>query len=238
MKPPLARESATTVALVAVTAAWNVLQNRILPRWAYVPANLVGTAGALALGSCLGLDETALGTSRERMIPGVTTGCLVGAPVAAAILGAERSPRMRPLFADERAAGVATGALAYETVVRIPLGTALFEETLFRGLLLAWLCRRTTPLRAVSASSALFGLWHILPTWETLAGYAGGVLRSRSGATAAAAAGGAVVTTGLAGAAFSALRLRSGSLAAPVIVHATVNAAGFVAAWSSLRRRS
>jgi membrane protease YdiL (CAAX protease family) len=145
---------------------------------------------------------------------------------------------MRRLFADERAAGVATRALAYETAVRIPVGTALFEETLFRGLLLAWLRRRTTPLRAVAASSTLFGLWHILPTWETLAGYAGGVLRSRSPATAAATVGGAVVTTGLAGAAFSALRLRSGSLATPVIVHAAVNASGFVAAWKALRRRS
>jgi membrane protease YdiL (CAAX protease family) len=78
------------------------------------------------------------------------------------------------------------------------------------------------------ASSVLFGLWHVLPTWN-----------DTGRATALAAAGGqrvlvvlgTVVATGIAGAVFAWLRRRSGSLLAPVLAHLAVNAAALTAAW-------
>lgn len=221
----------TTAALVAATAAWNVLQNRILPRPAYVPANVGGTALAIVVARRLGLGPDALGTTPRQLGPGLRAGAALAVPLAAAILIAERSPQLRRLFDDRRAVGVTVRGLAYETTLRIPLGTAMFEETLFRGLLLAWLRTRTTTGRALATSSVLFGLWHVLPTWQTMSGWAGGVLRARSAAAAAAGLGAAVTLTACAGAGFSLLRLRTGSLAAPVIVHAAGNAVGFVAAW-------
>ncbi len=235
MNPPPASTSATTAALVAATAGWNVLQNRVLPRRAYVFANLGGSAAALGAARWLGLDAGALGITRHRGKTGLRSGGAAAAPIVIGILIAERSPLLRRFLRDERASGVTPRGLAFETAVRIPLGTAAFEEVLFRGLLLAWFRSRTSDVRAVTISSALFGLWHILPTWETMAGYAGGALRTRSAATAAAALSGAVVLTGVAGAGFAWLRLRSGSLFAPIVVHATVNAAGFVAAWRVAR---
>jgi membrane protease YdiL (CAAX protease family) len=226
----------TTAALIGVAAAWNVLQNRVLPRWTYVAANVAGTAAALAVARRLGLSAAEIGVARENMGRGVRAGAALGSSLVVAVAAGVRSNRTRRLFADERAAGLTLQALAHETMVRIPLGTALFEETLFRGLLLAWLRRRTSPARALAQSSGLFGAWHVLPTWTAMTGYAGGALRSRSTATTIAGITAAVVTTGAAGAGLGWLRLRTGSLAAPTIVHAAVNAAGFVGAWTVMRQ--
>ena len=54
-------------------------------------------------------------------------------------------------------------------MVRIPLGTAVAEETIFRGAVLGLLTQRHPRARAVAVSSALFGCWHVLPTLDTLA---------------------------------------------------------------------
>lgn len=221
---------ASTAALMLATAVWNVLQNRLLPRPAYVPANLIGTAAAFAAAGRLGLGPGVLGATPRQLRDGLRTGVALAAPAVGAILAAERSPRLRRLFDDRRTAGVTRRGLVFETAVRIPFGTAVFEETLFRGLLLSWFQVRTTTSRAVTWSSVLFGLWHVLPAWQTMAGYAGGILRTRSSRAAGAGLGAAVVLAAGVGAGFSVLRLRTGSLATPIVVHAAVNAAAFGAA--------
>jgi membrane protease YdiL (CAAX protease family) len=123
------------------------------------------------------------------------------------------------------------GDLAYVTLVRIPLGTAVFEEFAFRGVLLALLARRWSIRTAVVASSVLFGLWHIRPTLSAV----GINDPTAGGMTVAAAVTGAVVATAAAGALFCALRLRADSLLAPIVVHAVVNGASTVAAYVVLR---
>lgn len=60
---------------------------------------------------------------------------------------------------------------------RIPRGTALGEEAMFRGALLGLFLRRHTRPTAVLASSTRFGLWHVLPTLDTLDANPAGVLR-------------------------------------------------------------
>ena len=87
---------------------------------------------------------------------------------------------------------------------------------------------KSTSIRgAVAASSALFGLWHVVPTLVRLeqnpaGGYAVNGL-AHVGLVAVA-----VAITTVAGGFFCWLRLRTRSLAAPIVLHATVNG---VAAW-------
>ena len=52
--------------------------------------------------------------------------------------------------------------MAYESLARIPVGTAVFEEVAFRGVLPGLIARTTTEPAAVGLSSLLFGLWHVL----------------------------------------------------------------------------
>ena len=129
----------------------------------------------------------------------------------------------------------ATWLVAYTTLVRIPLGTVVLEETLFRGVLLGLGLRRWSPWRATAFASVLFGLWHVLPASGLAANPAtAGLATSGAGGRAATVAV-AVASTALIGAAWCWLRLRARSLLAPALVHLASNSLGYLVAWLVLR---
>jgi hypothetical protein len=77
-------------------------------------------------------------------------------------------PATRSYFLDQRAIGGGTGHLLYEVLVRIPFGTALAEEVVFRGSLLGLFLQRHSRTTATAMTSVLFGFWHVVPTLDTL----------------------------------------------------------------------
>ena len=171
--------------------------------------------------------------SRSAAARGLATGAVLAAHVAVGVAVGAVLPWTRGLFEDDRVARLDDGGeLAYEVLVRIPLGTVLLEELAFRGVLLAMLARRASTAAAVVVSSALFGLWHIRPTLSALEinDLAGGIA-ARTFLVAAA-----VVLTGGAGAVFCQLRLATGSLLAPVLVHTATNTVAIVAAYVVLQQ--
>jgi hypothetical protein len=118
-------------------------------------------------------------------------------------------PASRRFFADRRVADVGRGEAAYDLTVRIPLATALAEELLFRGALLALFRQRRSEAAAVLWSSLLFGAWHVLPTLDDYQGNPASELiadprRGRRLAVLATA-----LSTAGAGVVFARLRLRS-----------------------------
>ena len=123
----------------------------------------------------------------------------------------------------------------FEVAVRIPFGTALSEELIFRGAVLALLERRHPPFAAAAITSALFGLWHVLPALDSIAANAPD---RDAPADSLSTVAGTVMTTAAAGAAFAWLRRRSGSILAPAILHAAMNAGGFIAIRWQQRRSS
>jgi membrane protease YdiL (CAAX protease family) len=142
------------------------------------------------------------------------------------LLVAALVPVLRPLLGDARVAGLGAGELAGQVLVRIPLGTVLWEEVAFRGVLLAALGRLRSLRGATGASAVLFGLWHVRPALGALAAndLAAGPL-ARTGAVVLACLG-----TAAAGVLFAELRLRSGSLLAPALLHLAMNCLGVLAA--------
>ena len=89
---------------------------------------------------------------------------MAAAPVVAGVGAAVAVPATRAMLADEKVTGTGRAEAAFETLVRIPLETALAEELIFRGVLLGLALRSRTPLGAVVSSSIWFGLWHVYPT--------------------------------------------------------------------------
>ena len=221
----------TTGRLLMGLATWNVPQNLVFPPWAYVIFNTAATGGVVTLARRMGLSREDLGLGAGAVRRGVRS----GAPWALAALGgtivALRHPVSRAWLHDERAAGAPPAEAALQMLVRIPLGTALFEETVFRGLLLGWFSKTMSPRGAVWASSALFGLWHVIPTWQTMGSYRGGAPRRLGVGSAAAVELGGVGASAIIGAGFCLLRLSARSTVAPTIVHAVANASGFGGAW-------
>lgn len=247
--------------LSAAALAWSGVSNLLLGDEGYLLRNL-GLTVALLLGAHLaGWRAGELGLARAHLrrgaMVGVVAAGVVAAVVALGVVLADQVPLIGALLADERAAA-SSDRLLYEAVLRIPLGTALYEEVLFRGVLFAaWVravgrrgpggyaagrraavgyaARKRAAGRyaageraAMIGSSVVFGLWHVAPTAVALE-VNGVAVGSPMGVLGII--GGVVVTT-IAGLLFAWLRRVSGSLVAPILAHTATNVAGLLAAAS------
>jgi membrane protease YdiL (CAAX protease family) len=218
--------------LVASVVAFHVADHRLVDErlhlLTHLGAGLAATAGAFALGA----DRAALGLDPDRLAGGVRVGLLAAAVPVGVIAGASLISTLEPVLADPRADHGSRAKLGYRLALDIPIGTSVYEELVFRSALLGLALRRFSPPVAVAVSSALFGLWHVLPALED---------RQHNEAAQRypllATVGPTVVSTAVAGVGFAGLRLRAGHVVAPMIVHAVTNAAALVAATVVHRRR-
>jgi membrane protease YdiL (CAAX protease family) len=214
------------LASCAVLAAYNnVLGVHPWHDRRYVRVNLGATGAALAAAALSGLTAADLGLGRGRWRPG-RLGCRLAAAVAAGWVLIAVVPVARPLLGDKRIAALDGRAVAYQALIRIPVGTALWEEIAFRGVLQAALRRVMPKTAAIAVTSCVFGVWHVRPTLQGLR--ANGLAGTRARALAGVTAGVAATTAG--GVLFSWLRERSGSLTAPILLHVATNSGGLVTA--------
>jgi uncharacterized protein len=218
------------LAAAAVLLAWNAAINRVVPAPAYVPANLAAAGLSVLAARRRRVPAADLGLGRDRAVRGLLVGLAASAPVVAAVAIGAAAPPTRRWFLDERGTTGGVGYALYHTLVRIPLGTAVTEETLFRGALLGILLQRHSRVRAAAVSSVLFGCWHVLPTLDTLGLNAAGAAVRDDPARTAAAVAASVAATAVAGLGFSWLRFRGDSVVAPMVVHAALNSSAFTAA--------
>ena len=224
---PLARSE---LAASAALLAWNAAINRAVPASAYVPANLAVAGLSVLAARRRRVPAADMGLGRDRLAKGLRVGLVATAPVAAAVALGAAAPATRRFFLDERGSTGGAGYALYHTLVRIPFGTAVAEETLFRGALLGMLLQRHSRARASAVSSVLFGLWHVLPTLDTLRLNAAGAAARDDPARTGGAVLASVAVTAAAGLGFSWLRFRGDSVVAPVVVHAALNSSAFAAA--------
>src|SRR6516164_6257613 len=219
-------DKAFALACCAVLAAYNnVLGVHPWHNRRYVRVSLCATGAALAAATLNGLTPADLGLGRGGWLPG-RTGYRLAATVGAGWLLIAVVPAARPLLGDKRITSLGGRAAAYQALIRIPVGTALWEEIAFRGVLQAALRRVMPRATAIAVTSCVFGLWHIRPTIQALR--ANGLAGTRGRAVAGVAAAVAGTTAG--GVLFSWLRERSGGLAAPILVHVATNSGGLVTA--------
>lgn len=223
------------IGLAAALVGYSIVTN-LRPTGAvvYVVRNLAAGTGLVLIAWGAGLAWSLLGLDPQDLAAGLRWGwlavLLVAVGMAVIAAGAGRSAIVARLLADRRA-DLPPDELALHAFVRIPIGTALFEEVVFRGVLLGALLAVTSTAAAVAASSVVFGLWHVVPTLRTL-----DINGVEDPAARRRAVAGAVVATTLAGVVLAGLRLVSGSVAAPVLAHAAVNSLGLLVA--AFHRRS
>ena len=217
---------------VAVVVAFLAVVNVIDIRVAH--ASLVlGPAGAavlLAIARWAGLSWQEVGLGRGTWRRGlVWASGAIGAVAVVFAVGAALPPT-RDAFRDARYHLGWEHALLTAFLL-IPLGTVLFEEVAFRGVLWGLLRRVRGTWTATIVSSVLFGLWHVLPSLGLAANNeALGSAVGKSTSGQAVSVLGTVLFTGLAGVLFCELRRRSGSLLAPAGLHWATNALGVLAA--------
>lgn len=215
--------------LIVAIAVTDIVANALTAEPARVPVK-VGILCCFVVWArrFAGLSWTELGLGRAQLGPGLRLGGWIALVIAAVIMLLVSVPVTRSFFEDTDVVADSTTQRVLMPLVIIPVGTALFEEIIFRGVLLGVLLRVSKRQAAIVSSSVLFGLWHLPPALG----------HARGEGTAAAlgiVVGTLAVTTG-AGLLFAHLRLRSGSLAAPVLAHATINSFAYLGAVVAGRR--
>lgn len=216
---------ATMTFLLALLVATNVLLSAVGPSWAYLPVILSASIVAVVMARRAGVSRDDLGLTANEARRSLVVGSSIGAAIAAFVFASLAVPGLRDLFVDDRYADLGAAGLAYQALVRIPLGTAVGEELLFRGVALGIGLSRWSVSVATAVSSALFGLWHILPALDSHTSNS-----VATGVPIPLLIMATVGITGLAGAGLAALRIRTGHVAAPIVVHAALNTSALVAA--------
>ena len=221
--------------LAATLVLYNSLIN-LLPQPAhdrlYLPLNLAVLGLVIFLARRGGFTWLSLGLSPRRLRRSLTWGVVIGVTLPAPLFLAPLLPESltgRGDFLGDSDA-VSAAHLAYLTAVRYPLGTALFEEGVFRGVLFGVWASTAGTRAAMIASSAAFGLWHVVPMLELLRGgepFASPVLLGLG-------VFGGVVATFVGGLFFSWIRVSTGGVYGPVVAHWLINALAEVAAYRGL----
>jgi uncharacterized protein len=203
--------------------AWSDLVVPALPAAPAVRtgANCAATALLLLAARRGGLSPGELGLGSGTARSGLCWGGAAVGLVAAGYGVSLAVPPLRTLLAGSAAVHMTAGQLVLRAAVHIPLGTVLCEEMAFRGVLLALASRVLPAGRALVATSAVFGLWHV----ASVRAPAGGLPVMHAPGVA-----GVVAVTAGGGALFGLLRQRSGSLLAPLSAHVGTNLLGLLAA--------
>lgn len=218
--------------LVLGIAAFHVIDHELVDERWHVLTHASAGAGAVGAALALGVPVDDLGLSPSAARRGLALGSAVAAVAVAPLAVAAALPASDPFLSDPRIDETPRRELARRALVDIPVGTAVYEELVFRSALLGLTLRRLPAPVAVAVTSVVFGLWHVLPAIED---------RRRDERVAArhplATIVPTVIGTAMAGAGFAALRLRSRSVLAPIIVHAATNVGGLAASALTRRRR-
>jgi len=209
----------------------HFLLNRVVQDRFLVPASVGGAAIVAALARAAGATLEEQGLSPRDIPSGIDAGGWSGALVAGATGAGLLFRPTRRFYLDDRVIRHTHVEAAYQALIRIPFGTALAEEVIFRGSLHALLRRRLPTPVAVVAGSALFGLWHIIPTLDRIE--TNPFTKDTSAAHRTVSTASVVALTSAFGLGFAFLRSRSGSVVAPTMAHAAANSVGLAGGWAS-----
>jgi uncharacterized protein len=210
------------IGVLLAAFVWNPVANLWLPSAAWVPANCALAALLVAAARTNGLSWEELGMRPDRYARGLAVGAVATAAILTVIAITVAWPATRDFFEDPQIAADTVGARLFNPLVRIPLGTVVLEETLFRGVLLGLALRRWSVATAVLVTSAFFGLWHIVPAAESADNDLGPILAT-------------IAVTTVGGVLLAWLRLRANSILAPVLAHVATNSFSYLAAIVALQ---
>lgn len=217
---------------VALLVVSNIMANRILPAWAYLPWNLGVAATLILIAHRSGYDFTGVGLAFRRWHRPVGVGLLLVALTALVLAIGLVLPATKDFFHDERVSHIGLWGMLYQVLIRIPIGTVLLEEIAFRGVLPTLFGAnpaQTWRWKPILGASALFGAWHILPSSALTTGNS--AVHHMLGGSAILVALLAVASTMLVGVLLSLTCHIGHGLKASMLVHWATNSLGFVAAW-------
>ena len=221
---------------VAALGAYNLIQNLLVPPRRYVPTNVGVGLTLIGFARRRGCSWDDLGLSLTGWKGGLIIGLAGAAVTAGGAAKAAALPASHAYLLDARARDQTPQDSWYRALVRFPIGTALFEEVAFRGVIYGiWRRSGKSHRSATTATAVAFGAWHLIPSLSALTGNPlGDRLNSRSAIAGVAVVG--ALATGISSLGLTWLRRKTGNLIAPWLVHSAFNAAGYLAGVGAWRR--
>lgn len=212
-----------TLALAALLAIYGNLvslspeEARQRFDWAYILGNLALMAALLFWARRWGgLSLAAIGLSRQRLLRSALQGGALAALVSVPVVLFFAFPLVvEEPIRYEAAEEMSVGGFLLWALLKEPVGTALFEEVAFRGLLQARAVAALSLRRGIAATALAFALWHLVINYRTIQE----TNVADSPALAALAQVGSLAGLFLGGLFLSLLRHHTGNLAGPIVFH-------------------
>jgi membrane protease YdiL (CAAX protease family) len=218
---------AQELVLVILILLYGTVLARLVPRKYHLYLNISIALVAVLLGIAFNVTLEQMGLGLRHILPGIYVAIGASLVITVATLIISAIPPLRRYFLGDDLAQASGKLIAFEAAIRIPLGTALIEEILFRGVLLGLLLLNNSTLVAIIVSAIIFGLWHIFPTINTLENNDGvaSTINDKKARKAGSIIGVIIITT-IAGIFFGWLRVAANSVLAPWLLHWSINASG------------
>lgn len=226
---PISTPYAQEIVLIILILLYStVLYGAVKPKF-HLILNIGIALVAILLGFAFGINLEQMGLALDKILPGIFIAFMAALVIIISTAVIAIIPMLRKFFLGDDLAHASGKLITYEATIRVPFGTALLEEVLFRGVLLGLLLQHNSTVVAVLISSVIFGLWHILPTISMLESNkiiakANSDLKHRRYGSVI----GVVIITTTAGILFSWLRIISNSIIAPWLVHWSINSSGML----------
>lgn len=193
-------------------------------------------------GTIFGLSLENLSLNIGSIGKGVLYGVLFSLPLVIMIFVVTTNNTLGVHFSKTPRKNFNKKSFFYELLFRIPFGTALSEEIIFRGVLLGLLLQNHSLIVSIITSSVLFGLWHIFPTLQTnkshdpLIEYMDNQRKRNIFAVLIA-----VIATTMMGIFLNFINIQSKSLISSWIIHSSINGftilGGYIAVWYEYRHK-
>lgn len=183
----------------------------------YLRAVLLPLAAVVWVVWVQGFSLAELGITARNLLPSAAVG--LAAAVAIAVLAFLYF--LYPIGVPggsidyENFANDSVGEFTFWAAVRYPVHAVVFEEVLFRGVLLALAMRAFGATRAIVLTAATFAAWHVVVNNQTI----GASNAADNAAFFVFAQVGSLVALFVGGVIFAVMRWRSGSLAGPIVFH-------------------
>jgi len=212
------------VIFLVIISVYSLVITHFIPKRYYSVSNILIALGSIAYGLVFGLSlrDMAMGLHAAGKSLVIVAGILL--LIAIVLSLAYLIPPLKNLMSDGPSKRGSKNEALHELLVRVPFGTALSEEIIFRGVLLGMLLHDVSRFQAIIASALAFGLWHVIPTLQTVR--ANDAFKDLIGDKKRHHTLSILVTvlvTGMAGIVFAWLRLFADNLIAPWLVHTFIN---------------
>jgi membrane protease YdiL (CAAX protease family) len=218
------------VVVIAAILAYGTILARFIPRKAHIRSNVLAALATIAFGLFLGLSLPQMGLTLDGVKNVIVISALATIVIFLVTFAMSFLPFLKHIFLGESFANARVRSVFFEAGFRIPLGTALVEEILFRGVLLGVLLQSYSPLTSSIIAAAVFGLWHIAPSINSIESNTAVQERMRTKSLRAkGSVAGIVFVTFTAGMFFNWLRIISGTILTTWLVHWAINSSGAVA---------